>query len=89
MIYVFSVVLTQLTVQYVPKITVIGAAGGIGQPLSMLIKLNVPTDHLSLFDVSPACPGVAADISHIPTAGKVLMLGYSACTGVGFELPIC
>ena len=58
-------------VQCVPKITVVGAAGGIGQPLSMLLKLHVPTDHLSLFDVSPAAPGVAADVSHIPTRGKV------------------
>lgn len=48
-----------------------GAAGGIGQPLSMLLKLNVPADLLALYDVSPAAPGVAADVSHVDTKGKV------------------
>jgi len=57
---------------------VVGAGGGIGQPLSMLIKLHVPTDHLSLYDVSPAAPGVAADVSHIPTKGKVTGLSGQA-----------
>lgn len=53
------------------KVAVVGAAGGIGQPLSMLLKLHVAPDVLSLYDVSPAAPGVAADVSHCNTNGKV------------------
>lgn len=37
----------------------------------MLLKLHVAPDVLSLYDVSPAAPGVAADVSHINTKGKV------------------
>lgn len=46
------------------KITICGAAGGIGQPLSLLVKLNPLVTELSLFDVVNA-PGVGADLSHI------------------------
>jgi malate dehydrogenase len=59
----------------VGKVAVVGAAGGIGQPLSMLLKLHVAPDVLSLYDVSPAAPGVAADVSHCNTNGKTV--GYS------------
>lgn len=52
------------------KVTVCGAAGGIGQPLSMLLKLNPQVTHLSLFDIVNA-NGVAADLSHINTPAKV------------------
>lgn len=52
------------------KVTVCGAAGGIGQPLSMLLKLNPQVSHLSLFDIVNA-RGVAADLSHINTGAKV------------------
>ncbi|GEQ66474.1 hypothetical protein JCM33374_g137 [Metschnikowia sp. JCM 33374] len=52
------------------KVTVCGAAGGIGQPLSMLLKLNPQVSHLSLFDIVNA-RGVAADLSHINTPAKV------------------
>lgn len=52
------------------KVTVCGAAGGIGQPLSMLLKLNPQVSHLSLFDIVNA-NGVAADLSHINTPAKV------------------
>jgi hypothetical protein len=37
----------------------------------MLLKANVPVDLLALYDISAAAPGVAADISHINTKGKV------------------
>ncbi len=58
------------------KVTVLGAAGGIGQPLSLLLKLGLPagTD-LNLYDVNPVTPGVAVDLSHIPTAVKVKGFG--------------
>jgi len=57
------------------KVAVLGAAGGIGQPLSLLLKRNPLISHLSLFDISPVTPGVAADLSHIPTPAKVT--GYA------------
>ncbi len=43
------------------KVAVLGAAGGIGQPLSLLLKLNDKVTHLSLYDVAPVTPGVAAE----------------------------
>ncbi|KAK6460273.1 lactate/malate dehydrogenase [Scheffersomyces coipomensis] len=46
------------------KVAVLGAAGGIGQPLSLLLKLNANIKELSLFDVVNV-PGVGADLSHI------------------------
>eukprot|EP00667_Euglena_gracilis_P034839 EG_transcript_61841 len=53
------------------KVAVLGAAGGIGQPLSLLLKLNDKVTHLSLYDIAPVTPGVAADISHCNTPGIV------------------
>ena len=59
------------------KVTVLGAAGGIGQPLSLLLKNALPAgSQLSLYDVSPIVPGVAADLSHIPT--NVHVSGHGA-----------
>jgi malate dehydrogenase len=53
------------------KVAVLGAAGGIGQPLSLLLKQNPRGfNQLSLYDIVNT-PGVAADLSHIPTAVKV------------------
>ncbi|KAK6458562.1 malate dehydrogenase [Scheffersomyces xylosifermentans] len=52
------------------KVTVCGAAGGIGQPLSLLLKLNPQVSELSLFDIVNA-KGVAADLSHINTPAVV------------------
>ncbi|KAF2127657.1 malate dehydrogenase [Dothidotthia symphoricarpi CBS 119687] len=52
------------------KVTVLGAAGGIGQPLSLLLKLNPRVSKLSLYDIRLA-PGVAADIGHINTKSEV------------------
>lgn len=50
------------------KVAVLGAAGGIGQPLSLILKNQLPAgSSLSLFDVAPFTPGVAKDLSHIPT----------------------
>ncbi len=54
------------------KVTVLGAAGGIGQALALLLKLQLPEgSELALYDIAPVTPGVAVDISHIPTAVKV------------------
>jgi len=52
------------------KVAVLGAAGGIGQPLSLLLKQNNLVSELSLFDIVNT-PGVAADLSHINTRAKV------------------
>ncbi|MFT6529892.1 MAG: malate dehydrogenase [Psychrosphaera sp.] len=54
------------------KVAVLGAAGGIGQALSLLLKTQLPAGtELALYDVAPVVPGVAVDLSHIPTAVKV------------------
>lgn len=53
-----------------PKVAVMGAAGGIGQPLSLLLKQSPLIGELSLYDVANTA-GVAADLSHISTAVKV------------------
>jgi len=53
------------------KVTVVGAAGGIGQPLALLLKGNPHVTELALYDVAPVTPGVAADLSHINTPAKV------------------
>ncbi|KAG0335148.1 hypothetical protein BG004_000116 [Podila humilis] len=52
------------------SVVVCGAAGGIGQPLSLLLKQSDLITHLALYDIVNA-PGVAADLSHINTASKV------------------
>ncbi|CAD7939291.1 unnamed protein product [Amoebophrya sp. A120] len=50
---------------FATKAAVAGAAGGIGQSLSLLMKLDPNIDQLALLDVAPVVPGVATDISHI------------------------
>lgn len=52
------------------KAVVAGASGGIGQPLSLLLKSNPLVTELALYDVVNT-PGVAADISHISTPAVV------------------
>ncbi|KAK1633200.1 hypothetical protein QYE76_007515, partial [Lolium multiflorum] len=48
------------------KFAVLGASGGIGQPLSLLMKMNPLVSVLHLYDVANT-PGVTADISHMNT----------------------
>jgi hypothetical protein len=52
------------------KVAVLGAAGGIGQPLSMLLKMNPLVTDLALYDIANVL-GVAADLSHCNTPVKV------------------
>ncbi|EFA04972.1 malate dehydrogenase, mitochondrial [Tribolium castaneum] len=52
------------------KVAVAGASGGIGQPLSLLLKQSPLVTELSLYDIVHT-PGVAADLSHIETPAKV------------------
>ncbi|KAJ8581328.1 malate dehydrogenase [Rhizopogon salebrosus TDB-379] len=60
------------------KAVVLGAAGGIGQPLSLLLKANPAVTELALYDIVNA-PGVAVDLSHIATPAKVA--GYLPADG--------
>lgn len=67
------------------KITVLGAAGGIGQPLSLLLKNQLPAgSDLALYDVAPFTPGVAVDLSHIPS--NVNVEGYTGEEGLAKAL---
>ncbi|KAL9091904.1 MAG: hypothetical protein Q9165_004656 [Trypethelium subeluteriae] len=52
------------------KAVVAGASGGIGQPLSLLLKACPLLDELSLYDVVNT-PGVTADLSHISSPAKI------------------
>ncbi len=65
------------------KVAVLGAAGGIGQPLSMLCKLSDEVDELSCYDIV-GTPGVAADLSHV---SKYLFIFSSSFT-VGISIGI-
>jgi malate dehydrogenase len=51
-------------------VAVAGASGGIGQPLSLLLKQSPLVTELSLYDIVHT-PGVAADLSHIESPAKV------------------
>lgn len=52
------------------KVAVLGAGGGIGQPMSLLLKTDPLVTSLSLYDIRGA-PGVAADCSHVNTKSDV------------------
>lgn len=53
------------------KVAILGAAGGIGQPLALLIKMSPLVSALHLYDVANV-KGVAADLSHCNTPSQVL-----------------
>ena len=55
---------------FVQQVAVMGAAGGIGQPLSLLLKMNKFVTELALYDIANVA-GVAADISHCNTPVRV------------------
>lgn len=63
------------------KVAVAGASGGIGQPLSLLLKQSPLVTELSLYDIVHTV-GVAADLSHIETPAKVkgYIQNYCCCT---------
>jgi len=68
------------------KVAVLGAAGGIGQPLSLLMKQNPYVHELSLYDIA-GTPGVAADLGHIETSATVN--GYMGADQLGDALTGC
>ncbi|UXJ03776.1 malate dehydrogenase [Morganella morganii] len=54
------------------KVAVLGAAGGIGQALALLLKTQLPSgSDLTLYDIALVTPGVAKDLSHIPTDVRI------------------
>jgi hypothetical protein len=55
-------------------VAVLGAAGGIGQPLSLLLKMNPLVSTLALYDIANT-PGVAADLSHCNTPAQARARG--------------
>ncbi|RRT56245.1 hypothetical protein B296_00028164 [Ensete ventricosum] len=65
------------------KVAILGAAGGIGQPLALLMKLNPLVSTLALYDIA-GTPGVAADVSHINTRAEVA--GYAGEEQLGKAL---
>lgn len=65
------------------KVAVLGAAGGIGQPLSLLMKLSPYVSELALYDIA-GTPGVAADVSHINS--KAAVKGYAGEDQLGEAL---
>ncbi|BCR91090.1 malate dehydrogenase [Aspergillus chevalieri] len=67
------------------KVAVLGAGGGIGQPLSLLLKLNPRVSELSLYDIRGA-PGVAADLGHINTNSTVTGYDPSSSSGLSDAL---
>uniref|UniRef100_H2YZK0 Malate dehydrogenase, mitochondrial n=1 Tax=Ciona savignyi TaxID=51511 RepID=H2YZK0_CIOSA len=68
------------------KVSVLGASGGIGQPMSLLLKQTPGVKHLALYDIAHT-PGVAADLSHIDTAAKVT--GHTGPDEIGECLTGC
>ncbi|GAD92366.1 hypothetical protein PVAR5_0957 [Paecilomyces variotii No. 5] len=52
------------------KIALVGAAGQIGTPLSLLCKASDIFDEISLYDLVHV-PGIATDLMHIDTKAKV------------------
>lgn len=54
------------------KVTIVGAAGGIGQPLALLLAMHSEyIHHLALYDLVDSIPGVGLDLSHIDRQVKV------------------
>lgn len=66
-----------------PKVALLGAAGGIGQPLALLLKTSPLIGELSLYDVANTA-GVAADLSHMST--PVTVRGYTGPEQLGDAL---
>lgn len=65
------------------KVAVLGAAGGIGQPMALLLKESPLISQLVLYDVVNTA-GVAADISHIETPAQVIRgCGWDMFGGCG------
>nr|XP_022919415.1 uncharacterized protein LOC111428206 [Onthophagus taurus] len=58
------------TKQRCRKVTLIGAAGGIGAPCLMLLKMNTMIKELNAVDMNKVIPGVGMDASHMNFPAK-------------------
>ena len=67
-------------------VAVLGAAGGIGQPLSLLLKQLPRVANLHLYDIANVA-GVAADVSHVNSPANVR--GFTGQTQLGAALEGC
>lgn len=56
------------------SVTVLGSSGGIGQPLSLLLKLDPQVSSLRLYDLKLS-HGIAKDLSHMDTNSECI--GYN------------
>ncbi|KAL6775832.1 MDH2 [Auxenochlorella protothecoides x Auxenochlorella symbiontica] len=65
------------------NVALLGAAGGIGQPLALLLKQSAYIKELRLYDVANTA-GVAADLSHIATGARVT--AHSGAEALGTAL---
>ena len=62
------------------QVAILGAAGGIGQPLSLLMTTNPLVSELAIYDIANT-PGVAADLGHINVAPSIK--GYAGAEQLG------
>lgn len=53
------------------KISIVGAGGGVGESMSMILKLSPLVGELALHDLIPQTVGIAKELSHICTTSKV------------------
>lgn len=53
------------------KVAILGAAGGIGQPLTLLLKQCRLIKEIACYDIAPCTIGVAKDLAHVNTGPKV------------------
>jgi len=61
------------------KVCVVGGAGGIGQPLSLLMAMNEHVSELCVYDLTMAmvpAAGVAADLSHVNSRAKTTAYAF-------------
>ncbi|CAN4086332.1 unnamed protein product [Withania somnifera] len=52
------------------KVAILGASGGIGQPLALLVKMSPLVSELNVYDIANV-KGVAADLSHCNTPSQI------------------
>lgn len=60
------------------KVAVLGAAGGIGQPLSLLLKLNPRVSELALYDIRGG-PGMIMAIGLISHISSLTLFTRCRC----------
>lgn len=70
-VHLFPLSLLNVNTNHIPqasKVAVLGAGGGIGQPLSLLLKLNPRVSDLALYDIRGG-PGML-----------ILLFGFNGCS---------